>query len=72
MSAQKHWCLPHVTRSLARYVNVDEGWLQGRYPANNTIYEDLTKFPSGMKALGVSSATTGIGPTARLPSARQQ
>jgi hypothetical protein len=53
-------------------VNVDEGWLQGRYPANNTIYEDLTKFPSGMKALGVSSATTGIGPTARLPSARQQ
>jgi alpha-galactosidase len=33
------------------YVNVDEGWLKGRYP-NGTIYEDLTKFPSTMKGLG--------------------
>lgn len=32
-------------------VNVDEGWLKGRYP-NGTIYEDLEKFPSGMKVLG--------------------
>ena len=32
-------------------VNVDEGWLQGR-SANGTIYEDRTKFPAGMKALG--------------------
>jgi len=34
------------------YVNVDEGWLKGRHPGNNTIYEDLEKFPQGMKALG--------------------
>ena len=26
---------------------VDEGWLKGRYPGNNTIYEDLEKFPQG-------------------------
>jgi hypothetical protein len=32
-------------------VNIDEGWLKGRYP-NGTIYEDLDKFPSGMKGLG--------------------
>lgn len=33
------------------HINVDEGWLLGRYP-NGTIYEDLSKFPSGMKGLG--------------------
>lgn len=32
-------------------IHVDEGWLQGRYP-NGTIYEDRTKFPSGMKGFG--------------------
>ncbi len=30
---------------------MDEGWLQGRY-ANGTLYEDRSKFPSGMAALG--------------------
>lgn len=34
------------------YVNCDEGWLQGRHASNNSIYEDLTKFPFGMTALG--------------------
>ena len=32
-------------------VNVDEGWLKGR-DANGQMYEDLDKFPSGMKGLG--------------------
>lgn len=45
------------------YVNVDEGWLKGRYPGNNSIYEDLEKFPSGMKGLGewvhAQSASSG-------------
>lgn len=31
-----------------KYVNVDEGWLKGRLP-NGTIFEDLEKFPDGMK-----------------------
>jgi alpha-galactosidase len=45
------------------YVNVDEGWLQGRYAGNNSIYEDRTKFPAGMAALGafVNSLPTGSG-----------
>jgi len=30
---------------------VDEGWLLGMH-SNGTIYEDRTKFPAGMKALG--------------------
>ena len=34
------------------FVNVDEGWLKGRYDGNNSIYEDREKFPDGMKALG--------------------
>ena len=33
------------------YCNVDEGWLKGR-DANNSIYEDLEKFPFGMQNLG--------------------
>ena len=33
------------------YVNVDEGWLAGRN-AQGVMYEDLSKFPSGMKGLG--------------------
>ena len=33
------------------YIDIDEGWLKGRYD-NGTIYEDLAKFPSGMKAMG--------------------
>jgi len=33
------------------HVNVDEGWLQGRYN-NGTIYENLELFPLGMKGLG--------------------
>ena len=32
-------------------VNVDEGWLKGRN-AQGVMYEDLDKFPSGMKGLG--------------------
>lgn len=32
-------------------INIDEGWLKGRYP-NGTLYEDFEKFPSGMKKLG--------------------
>lgn len=28
------------------YINIDEGWLAGRYP-NGTIYDDRSKFPSG-------------------------
>jgi len=32
-------------------VNIDEGWLVGRN-ANGVMYEDLSKFPSGMKGLG--------------------
>ena len=44
-----------ISRGLAAknytFVNVDEGWLQGRF-ANGTIYEDLAKFPGGMAALG--------------------
>ena len=34
------------------HINVDEGWLLGRHPGNNSLYEDLSKFPSGMKGLG--------------------
>ena len=41
-----------LARKGYRFVNVDEGWLKGRHPENNTIYEDLQKFPSGMKGLG--------------------
>ena len=26
---------------------MDEGWLKGRHPVNNTIFEDLEKFPHG-------------------------
>jgi alpha-galactosidase len=33
------------------YVNVDEGWLQGR-DSNGSMVYDPVKFPSGMKALG--------------------
>jgi hypothetical protein len=42
------------------FVNVDEGWLKGRYP-NGTIYEDFEKFPAGMKGLGewITSQPTG-------------
>jgi alpha-galactosidase len=32
-------------------VNIDEGWLAGRN-AQGEMYEDLSKFPSGMKGLG--------------------
>lgn len=32
-----------------KYVNVDEGWLKGRHPGNNTIFEDLAKFPFGVR-----------------------
>ena len=32
-------------------INVDEGWLKGRN-SSGQMYEDLDKFPSGMKALG--------------------
>jgi alpha-galactosidase len=44
-----------ITSGLAKLgynrVNVDEGWLKGRN-AQGVMYEDLDKFPSGMKALG--------------------
>ena len=44
-----------VSSGLARLgytqVNVDEGWLLGRN-AQGQMYEDLDKFPSGMKGLG--------------------
>ena len=45
------------------YVNVDEGWLAGRYAGNGTIYEDLSKFPAGMAALGayINAMPTGSG-----------
>ena len=45
------------------YVNVDEGWLKGRWAVNDTIYEDLDKFPQGMAALGayINSMPTGSG-----------
>ena len=33
-----------------RYVNLDDGWAQGRY-ANGTIYPDPALFPNGMKPL---------------------
>ena len=33
------------------YVNVDEGWLKSRDAQGNMVW-DMTKFPSGMKALG--------------------
>jgi len=51
-----------------KYVNVDEGWLKGRYPGNNTIYEDLEKFPQGMKALGdwVTSQPVAAGSEEKL------
>ena len=44
------------------YVNVDEGWLAGRY-ANGTLYELRSSFPSGMAALGayVRSLETAPG-----------
>ena len=32
-------------------INIDEGWLKGRY-TNGSLYEDVEKFPSGMKGLG--------------------
>ena len=38
--------LTHLTAS-----NIDEGWLKGRN-AQGQMYEDLEKFPSGMKGLG--------------------
>jgi len=34
------------------HVNVDEGWLKGRNSTTGEMYEDLNKFPDGMKALG--------------------
>jgi alpha-galactosidase len=34
------------------FINVDEGWLKGRYAENGTIFEDFEKFPSGMRGLG--------------------
>ena len=43
------------------FVNVDEGWLKGRYD-NNTIYEDLEKFPFGMEALGSYINTLEVSP----------
>jgi hypothetical protein len=33
------------------HINVDEGWLKGRNAAGE-MYEDLSKFPSGMAGLG--------------------
>ena len=50
-----------------RYVNVDEGWLKGRSP-NGSIYEDLEKFPQGMKGLGdwVRSQSVGAGSEEKL------
>ena len=52
-----------VTTGLAAkgyvFSNVDEGWLQGRH-ANGTIYEDLDKFPSGMRALGDYIKSLGL------------
>jgi hypothetical protein len=42
------------------YVNIDEGWLAGRYPGNGSIYEDRTKFPEGMAALGAWVAAQGF------------
>jgi len=41
------------------YVNVDEGWLKGRYANNDTIYEDLVKFPEGLSMK--IEVDTGIG-----------
>ena len=35
-----------------RYVNVDEGWLLGRDNQTSMLYEDRTRFPSGMQGLG--------------------
>ena len=51
-----------------KYVNVDEGWLKGRHAGNNTIYEDLDKFPSGMKSLGdwVTAQPTSAGSNEKL------
>ncbi len=34
------------------FINVDEGWLKGRYAENGTIFENFEKFPSGMRGLG--------------------
>jgi alpha-galactosidase len=50
-----------------KYVNVDEGWLKGRSP-NGTIYEDLEKFPHGMKGLGdwVTSQAVAEGSDEKL------
>lgn len=50
-----------------RYINVDEGWLKGR-AANGTIFEDLEKFPHGMKGLGdwVTSQAVAAGSDERL------
>ena len=44
-----------------KYVNVDEGWLKGRSP-NGTIYEDLEKFPHGMKGLGSWVTSQSVAP----------
>jgi alpha-galactosidase len=45
-----------ISSGLARLgfvnINVDEGWLAGRNATTGQMYEDLSKFPSGMKALG--------------------
>jgi alpha-galactosidase len=52
-----------VTSGLAAkgytFSNVDEGWLAGRHP-NGTIFEDMGKFPSGMKALGDYIKSIGL------------
>ena len=50
-----------------KYVNVDEGWLKGRAP-NGTIYEDLQKFPRGMRGLGewVTSQSVAAGSAEKL------
>ena len=49
------------------YVNVDEGWLGGRY-ANGSLFELRSSFPYGMKALGdyVRSLETAPGSGERL------
>lgn len=33
-------------------INIDEGWLVARDNTTGMMYEDLDKFPNGMKALG--------------------
>ena len=61
------WCwdaedhIKNVTRYLVssglskqgyKQINIDAGWLKGRFPNNGTIFEDFEKFPSGMKGFG--------------------